>query len=160
MDIAKDDKYYIQKQYLDVFLQMNDTAKNKDFNTYFGLIDRLEDMCTVSLDREEMEQIREIRMLMRYYTEKTGEAGSDKIQNSNIVRRDVNARIAAQTEQIVPAYIKYPLYRVICRMCIDSMKRTVMATAAGGSQYSAEKDLKAVKVEIEYDLKKFGCVFE
>gem|GEM_PF-5975883 len=139
---------------------MNDAARAGDYGAYFRLVDRLENMCTLSLDTEEMERIREIRMLMRYYTETVGSAGNEKISSAHIVRRDVNAQVAIKTKQIVPVYIEYPLYRVIERICIDSLKRTVMTTAQGGSKYSDKKDLAAVKKEIEYDLKKYGCEFD
>jgi len=160
MDLANEYKLHIVKHYQDALLQMNDVLKAADYEAYFRLVDHLENMCTLSLDSEEMERIREIRMLMRQYTEMVGAAGVEKISNSQIVRRDVNAQIAAKTKTIVPIHIQYPLYRVIERMCIDSLKRTVMTTAQGGSKYSDKKDLEAVKQEIEYDLKKFGCVFE
>src|SRR5690554_6626314 len=99
MDIQKEDRFYIQKHYLDVFLQMNDAMDRGDYKAYFRLIERLENMCTVSLDSGEMAKIREIRMLIRYYTEKVGDTGSEKISSSQIVRRDVNAQIAAKTKQ-------------------------------------------------------------
>lgn len=160
MDISKDDKYYIQRHYLDAFLKMNDVAENGDYEAYFRLVDHLYNMCTVSLDADEMVRVRAIRMLMREYTEKVGKTGLEKISSAHIIRQDKNLQIAMKTKTIVPIYIKYPLYQVIERMCIDSMKRTVMSTAQGGSKYSDKKDLEAVKIEIEYDLKKFGCDFD
>jgi len=159
MELAKEEKYYIIKHYQDALLQMNDALKEEDYRAYFLLVDHLENMCVLSLDADEMKKIREIRLLMRVYTEKVGDTSHQKISSSQIIRRDVNAQIAAKTQMIVPIYIKYPLYRVIERICIDSLKRTVMTTAQGGSKYSDDKDLEAVKKEIEYDLKKFGCEF-
>lgn len=160
MDISKEDKYNIIKHYQDAFLQMNDAMTKGDYPAYFRLVDRLENMCTLSLDSEEMKRIREIRMLMRKYTETVGKTSLQKISREGIVRRDENAQVAIKTKTIVPMYIEYPLYRVIERICIDSLKRTVLSTAQGGSKYSDKKDLEAVRQEIEYDLKKYGCEFD
>lgn len=137
---------------------MNDCAKEKDYIGYINLVERLENMSILALSGDEADNIRNIRRLQRAYIENLNFAKNKLLESEAILRQDLQRDASAKQYQIRQYYIEYPLARIIERICVHSLKRTVLKTQipSGGTAYKIDKDIAATIEDLNYYLENYG----
>lgn len=147
----------IIRHFQDLFIQMNNQLVEKDYIGYINLVEHLENLSVLSLNKIEFDFIRNVRKMQREYIEALNASIDQRTSNQTIQRQDTNKNAANNKNAIRQYYIEYPLTRIIERICIHSLKRSVLrSSSAVQVEYSIKEDVAASCEDIAYYLDNFG----
>jgi len=147
------EKSYFFEPYRDLFFKMSDAVSRRDYSAYINLVEHLENMAILALTDEEQKNIREIRETKREFVKALNKNIHEANSSQTIIKKDFSRAQGAMGNTLRLDYIEYPLTRVIERVCIHALKRTVLKTQVSPEvSYCFKDDLAETLEDMDFYL--------
>jgi DNA-binding transcriptional regulator YbjK len=138
-----------------LFQAQTNALMSRDYDAYFMLVDQLETMTVAALNKQERENLRKVKKIIRNYTKHLSEQYNT---DSEFKEGDEEKAKFNEFLFVRDVVMKYPLKKLISRICTSALSKTLMEKIIprDADNYDFNSDLQDELEEIAFNLESYG----